>query len=268
MPGDLRRDPLDFIRRNLIAADAFPYRTATGGLLDSGDYPGAIEKALNEGELAQLLASRETARSRGRIYGVGFAAVVEPSVSNMGYITTVLTPEERRRAGPKMGAQATATITLDPMGAVTVQIASAPQGQGHRTVAAQVVADVLGLDPADIRVVGELDTARDAWSIASGNYSSRFAPAVAGTVHLAALRLRERLARSAAGKLNVPAEDIEFADEKVGARGNPDNAMPFARLAASDHWSPGEAPPGDHVLRETVFWTPPQLAAPTEARSE
>jgi 2-furoyl-CoA dehydrogenase large subunit len=262
---ELRRDPLDVIRRNLIAADAFPYRTATGGLLDSGDYPGAIEKTVAEGELAQLLAERATARSHGRIYGVGFAAVVEPSVSNMGYITTVLTPEERRRAGPKMGAQATATITLDPMGGVTVQIASAPQGQGHRTVAAQVVADVLGLDPAEIRVVGELDTARDAWSIASGNYSSRFAPAVAGTVHLAALRLRERLARSGAGKLNVPAEEIEFVDGKVRARGNPDNALPFARLAASDHWSPGDAPDGDHVLRETVFWTPPQLAAPNEA---
>src|SRR5437660_2654374 len=175
---ELRRDPLAVIRHNLVPADAFPYRTATGGLLDSGDYPRAIEKALDEGDLAQLLAVRETARSCGRIYGVGFAAVVEPSVSNMGYITTVLMPEERRRAGPKMGAQATATIALDPMGTVTVQIASAPQGQGHRTVAAQVVADVLGLDPADIRVVGELDTARDAWSIASGNYSSRFAPAV------------------------------------------------------------------------------------------
>jgi len=262
---ELRLDPLAVIRRNLIAADAFPYRTATGGLLDSGDYPRAIDKAVAEGELAQLLDRRTNARSQGRIYGIGFAAVVEPSVSNMGYITTVLTPDERSRAGPKMGAQATATIALDPTGAVTVHIASAPQGQGHRTVAAQVVAHVLGLDPADIRVIGELDTARDAWSIASGNYSSRFAPAVAGTVHLAALRLRERLARNAAGKLNVPLEDIEFVDGNVRARGNPDNAMPFARLAASDHWSPGEAPDGDHVLRETVFWTPPQLAAPSDA---
>ena len=262
---ELKLDPLAVIRRNLISADAFPYRTATGGLLDSGDYPGAIEKAIADGELAQLQDRRTSARSQGCIYGIGFAAVVEPSVSNMGYITTVLTPEERRRAGPKMGAQATATIALDPMGAVSVHIASAPQGQGHRTVAAQVVADVLGLDPGDTRVVGELDTARDAWSIASGNYSSRFAPAVAGTVHLAALRLRDRLARSAAGKLNVPVEEIEFVDGTVRARGNPDNAIPFARLAASDHWSPGDAPDRDHVLRETAFWTPPQLAAPNDA---
>jgi 2-furoyl-CoA dehydrogenase large subunit len=261
---ELRLDPLDVIRRNLVPAGAFPYRTATGGLLDSGDYARAVEKAVDEGGLEKLLAWRSTARSHGRIYGVGFAAAVEPSVSNMGYITTVLTPEERRRAGPKSGAQATATIALDPGGAVTVHIASVPQGQGHRTVAAQVVADALGLTPHEIRVVGELDTARDAWSIASGNYSSRFAPAVAGTVHLAALRLRERLARSAAGKLNLAAEEVEFVGGKARARGNPDNAVPFARLAASDHWSPGEAP-ADHVLRETVFWTPPQLEAPNDA---
>jgi 2-furoyl-CoA dehydrogenase large subunit len=261
---ELRLDPLEVIRRNLVAADGFPYRTATGGLLDSGDYPRAIDTAVADGGLDKLLAWRDTARAHGRIYGVGFAAVVEPSVSNMGYITTVLTPEDRRRAGPKMGAQATATIALDPGGAVTVHIASAPQGQGHRTVAAQVVADVLGLMPQDIRVIGELDTARDAWSIASGNYSSRFAPAVAGTVHLAAVRLRDRLAHSAAGKLNVPTDEIEFVGGKLRARGNPDNALPFVRLAASDHWSPGERP-ADHVLRETVFWTPPQLSAPNEA---
>jgi 2-furoyl-CoA dehydrogenase large subunit len=262
--AELRLDPLDVIRRNLVRADAFPYRTATGGLMDSGDYARAVDKAIADGGLAKLLAWRSTAREHGRIYGVGFAAVVEPSVSNMGYITTVLSPDERRRAGPKSGAHATASIALDPLGAVTVQIASVPQGQGHRTVAAQIVADVLGLTPHAIRVVGNVDTARDPWSIASGNYSSRFAPAVAGAVHLVALRLRERLARSAAGKLNVAADEIEFVGGKVRARGNPDNAIAFARLAASDHWSPA-AGDGDNVLRETLFWTPPQLEAPTDA---
>jgi 2-furoyl-CoA dehydrogenase large subunit len=263
--AELRLDPLDVIRRNLVRADAFPYRTATGGLLDSGDYGRAVDTAVADGGLAKLLAWRTAARGHGRIYGVGFAAVVEPSVSNMGYVTTALPAEERRRAGPKSGAHATASIALDPLGTVTVQIASVPQGQGHRTVAAQVVADVLGLTPRDIRVVGNVDTARDPWSIASGNYSSRFAPAVAGAVHLVALRLRERLARNAAGKLNVAAEEIEFIGGRVRARGNPDNAVPFTRLAAGDHWSPTAAPDGDHVLRETLFWTPPQFAAPNDA---
>ena len=261
----LRLDPLAVIRRNLVRADAFPYRTASGGLLDSGDYARAVDKAVADGGLATLVARRARAREQGRIYGVGFAAVVEPSVSNMGYITTVLSAEERRRAGPKSGAQATATIALDPLGGVSVQIASVPQGQGHRTVAAQIVADVLGLTPGDITVTGDVDTARDAWSIASGNYSSRFAPAVAGAVHLVALRLRERLTRSAAGKLNVAAADVEFVGGKARARANPDNAIAFARLAGADHWSPGAAPDGDNVLRETLFWTPPQLAAPNDA---
>ena len=97
---------------------------------------------------------------RGRPYGIGYAAVVEPSVSNMGYITTVLTPEDRRRAGPKNGAQATATIGIDPLGAVSVHVASVPQGQGHRTVLSQVVADAFGLRPMDVRVVTEMDTAK------------------------------------------------------------------------------------------------------------
>jgi 2-furoyl-CoA dehydrogenase large subunit len=262
---ELRLDPLEVIRRNLVGADAFPYRTATGGLLDSGDYGRAVDTAVADGGLAKLLAWRTAARGHGRIYGVGFAAVVEPSVSNMGYVTTALPAEERRRAGPKSGAHATASIALDPLGTVTVQIASVPQGQGHRTVAAQVVADVLGLTPREIRVVGNVDTARDPWSIASGNYSSRFAPAVAGAVHLVALRLRQRLARSAAGKLNVAAEEVEFVGGRVRARGNPDNSVPFARLAAGDHWSPAAAPDGDHVLRETLFWTPPQFEAPNDA---
>lgn len=259
-------DPLDIIRRNLVPAAAFPYRTATGALLDSGDYAGAVEKALADGGLSELLARRDAARAAGRFYGIGYAAVVEPSVSNMGYITTVLTAEERRRAGPKNGAQATATIALDPVGSVSVHVASVPQGQGHRTVLSQVVADVLGLKPGDITVVTELDTARDAWSIASGNYASRFAPAVAGAAHLAAGRVRDKLARIAAGTLNVPATDIVFANGRLHARGNPDNAVTFSRVAATSHWAPGTLPDGvGDAIRETVFWTPPELTAPTEA---
>jgi 2-furoyl-CoA dehydrogenase large subunit len=140
-----------------------------------------------------------------------------------------------------------------------------PQGQGHRTVISQIVADALGLKPSDIRVTTELDTARDAWSIASGNYASRFAAAVGGAAHLAATRLSARLARTAAAQLNVPADEIEFARGKVGAKANPDNAIPFARLAAGSHWAPGTVEPDDLALRETVFWTPPELTAPTEA---
>jgi len=176
----------------------------------------------------------------------------------------VLTPEERRKAGPKNGAQATASIALDPGGAVSVHVSSVPQGQGHRTVVSQVVADALGLKPSDIRVVTEMDTARDAWSIASGNYASRFGAAVCGAVQLAAERVKEKLAHAAAAQLNVQIDEIEFVAGRVRAKGNPDNALPFGRLAAAAHWAPGTLSEEEQALRETVFWTPPQLTAPTE----
>jgi len=262
---ELNIDPVDVIRRNLVPAGAFPYRTATGGLLDSGDYRKAMETALADGGFAELRERQRQARAEGRIYGIGCVAVVEPSVSNMGYITTVLTPQERQKAGPKNGAQATATVALDPLGAVSVHVASVPQGQGHRTVVAQIVADALGLKPADIRVMAELDTARDAWSIASGNYSSRFAAATGGAAHLAAHKVKAKLARLAAAQLNVGADAVEFANGRIQARDNPDNGVSFARLAAMSHWSPGLAPEANQVLRETVFWTPPELTPPTEA---
>ena len=257
-------DRLDVIRRNLVPADAFPYRTATGALLDSGDYAAAMARAVDEGGLAELYARRDTARAEGRRYGIGFACVVEPSVSNMGYITTVLSSEERAKAGPKNGAQATATVAIDPLGSVTVKVASVPQGQGHRTVLAQVVADKFGLPLDAVRVLADVDTMRDAWSIASGNYASRFAPAVAGATEIAATRLRDKLAKVAASQLNISASDVTFDAGRIGAAQNPDNSLSFARVAATAHWSPGTLPDDvGQTLRETVFWTPPELEAPT-----
>jgi 2-furoyl-CoA dehydrogenase large subunit len=262
---ELGLDPLDVIRRNLVPTGAFPYRTAPGALLDSGDYSASVALGLERGELGALKQRRDAARAEGRLYGIGYAAVVEPSVSNMGYITTVLTPAERRKAGPKNGAQATATVSIDPVGAVSVHIASVPQGQGHRTVISQVVADVFGIVPADIRVNTEIDTAKDAWSIASGNYASRFAAAVAGTAKIAADRLAARLARIAAGQLNIDVGDVVFHKGRVASRVNPDNAVSFSRLAALSHWSPGSLPDGiGHTIRETAFWTPPELTAPDD----
>ena len=262
---ELGLDPLDVITRNLVAAGAFPYRTASGALLDSGDYQEAIRRGVRDGSLAELKSRRDAARAEGRLYGVGYTAVVEPSVSNMGYITTVLTAAERRKAGPKNGAQATATVAIDPLGSVAVHVASVPQGQGHRTVLSQVVADVFGLTPGDVRVNTEIDTAKDAWSIASGNYASRFAPAVAGTAKLAAERIAQRLRRIAASQLNSDVDDIAFAAGYVGSKRNPDNKVSFSRLAALSHWSPGALPDGvGQTIRETVFWSPPELTAPDD----
>ena len=114
---------------------------------------------------------------------------------------------------------------------VTVIVASAPAGQGHRTVLAQVVADVFGLQPQDIQVNVEFDTQKDAWSVAAGNYSSRFAGAVAGTAHLAAMKLKAKLARAAAAQFVCLPENIRFAQGKIFAIDAPDKTTSFNRLA-------------------------------------
>ena len=258
-------DPLDVIRRNLVPKDAFPYRAAAGSLFDSGDYATALDIATGDGRLDRLRARRDAARAAGRRYGIGFAAVVEPSISNMGYITMALTAEERARAGPKDGAAASATVAIDPLGSIAVHVASVPQGQGHRTVLSQVVADALGVGLDDVTVNVELDTQKDPWSIAAGNYSSRFSGAVAGAAHLAAMRLRERLARIASTGLNISPETLVFAGGRIFAADNPENAIPLRRAAGIAHWSPGSLPEdAEPGLRETVFWSMPGLDPPDE----
>ncbi|MDR3097823.1 MAG: molybdopterin-dependent oxidoreductase [Paraburkholderia sp.] len=263
---ELNLDVLDVYRRNFVAADAFPYRTASGGLLDSGNYQEALKRSLAGGGYDELVRRRAAARSAGRLYGIGFSAIVEPSVSNMGYISTVLPVEARRKAGPKSGGIASATVSVDLLGGVVVTVASTPAGQGHMTVCAQVVADVLGLAPEDIVVNVEFDTHKDAWSVASGNYSSRFAGAVAGTVHLAAMRVRDKVARIVSSQFGCAPGDIAFAGGKIIVPGHEGKPLAFGRVASNaPHWAPALLPEGEEPgLRETVFWTPPNMEPPDE----
>lgn len=265
---ELDLDPLEMIRRNLIKAEQMPYKTIAGALLDSGDYHRTVDETVEQGNLAELKERQKKARAEGRLYGIGYAACVEPSQSNMGYISTLKTGEERERAGPKDGAVASVTVAVDALGSVNVIGDSVPQGQGHQTTLAQIVADELGLRPQDVVVTLDTDTAKDGWSIAAGNYSCRFAPASASAAHEAAGRVRTKMARIAATTLNVQPDDIEFSKGKIHARNNPDNAVPFYRIGGLAHWSPSSLPdemePG---LRETSHWNAPELT-PTTANDE
>ncbi len=260
---ELKLDPLDVIRRNLIAARKFPYRAAAGALYDSGDYLRALELTVGGGRLADLERRRADARKAGRIYGIGFAAVVEPAMSNMGYLSTALTAAARDKAGPKSGAVSMATVNIDPLGAVTVTADVTVQGQSHETVLAQIVAEQLGLQIDDVEVVLEMDTAKDQWSIAAGTYSSRFASGTAVAAHLAAVQMRDKLKAIASKQLNVLAEDVELAAGQIRSRSNPDNALPFGRVAATSHWSPVLLPDGmAPALSETAVWAPAELEPP------
>ncbi|MSP93994.1 MAG: xanthine dehydrogenase family protein molybdopterin-binding subunit [Alphaproteobacteria bacterium] len=263
---ELDLDPLDVIRRNLIRSDAFPYKTAAGALYDSGDYARCVEIATGEDRLADLKRRRDAARAAGRSYGIGFAAIVEPGMSNMGYLSTLLSPAARERAGAKNGAISLATVNVDPLGAVSVTADAPVQGQGHETALSQIVAEQLGLGVADINVNLEIDTAKDQWTIASGTYSCRFSPGTAVAAHMAALRIRDKLARIAAKQLNVLPDDIEFAGGKIRSQRNPDNAISFARAAGTAHWSPTLLPDGMAPgLRETAVWSPPELEPPDDS---
>ena len=207
---ELKLDPLEVIKNNLLQADVFPHKAPAGALYDSGDYPKAVEKAIEEGGLKEILERRSEARKVGKLYGVGYAAVVEPGMSNMGYLSTIVPVEERKKRGSQDGAVSMATVNVDPLGSVTVTSDTTPQGQGHGTVLGQIVADQLGLNPREIRVNTEHDTHKDPWSIAAGTYSCRFSPGTAVAGHLAAGKVREKLARIAAQQLNVQADQVEF----------------------------------------------------------
>ena len=258
-------DPLDVIRTNLLDAGVFPYQTPAGALYDSGDYPKAVEIAVEQGGLAELLKRRDDARAAGKIYGIGYTALVEPGMSNMGYLSTIVPVEERRKRGSQDGAISMATVNVDPLGSVSVTSDTTPQGQGHGTVLSQIVADQLGLRPSDIRVNVEHDTHKDPWSIAAGTYSCRFSPGTAVAAQLAGKKVRDKLARISAQLLNVPADQVEFAGGQIFDRENPDNTLSFRRIAGGTHWSPGLLPDDmDAALRETATWAPQELTTPDD----
>jgi 2-furoyl-CoA dehydrogenase large subunit len=232
-------DPAELRRRNLIRADEFPYRTATGGLYDSGDYEACLDRALELGRYAE----RRAEPADDRLLGIGLACVVEPSISNMGYITLANTAEERAGGLPKSGNAEGATVSVSALGGITVRVGTTPQGQGHATVCAQIVADALGVEPGEIDVLTELDTSTSAWTVASGNYSSRFSGVGAGAVHLAAQKLAAK----------VQAIRDHLADE----------SLPLRKVAGIAHWNPDALPPGMEAgLHETAFCSAPNLAPP------
>ena len=237
-------DPVELRRRNVVRSYEFPYECPAGSVLDSGDYDACIREVLRLADYPALLQRRERARAEGKLFGIGVAVGVEPSGSNMGYVGLAQTPEQRSIAEPKSGANASVTIAMDPGGSVTVQLDSTPNGQGHATVAAQIVAQELGLTPDGVDVITEADTRVMAWSIASGNYSNRFAASVTSAVMLGARRIGEKLKQIAAEELGGSAAAIELANGVARVIADPQRSIGVGRLAARAHWDPAGMPRG------------------------
>lgn len=250
----LGMDPAELARRNLVPSSSMPYTTATGAVYDSGDYEACLDEALRLAGYSDARRDQRAARAEGRRIGIGLACVVEPSVSNMGYITLSQTPEARAQALPKSGNAEGVTIAMGPHGGVTVRFTTTPQGQGHATVATQVVADVLGVDPALVDVRTDADTAANPWTVSSGNYSSRFAAIGAGAVHVAASRLAEQLRAIAAPVLGVEASAVELVGGAARVAGEPSRRVSIRRLAGAAHWDPAGLPPGVDVGLATTAY--------------
>src|SRR5687767_10949975 len=260
----LGMDPAEVRRRNFIEASALPYRTPTGGLYDSGDYPKTFEMALEIAKYDELRRAQAVARAAGRWYGVGLAVAIDPSVSNMGYVATALDPQFRAKPEylAKSGATEAATVKIDPLGRITTIIGSTPQGQGHQTIVSQIVADELGVPPADITVVDEMDTFTRMWSISSGTYSSRFGSIGTSAVALAARKLKGKLVEFAAHLMDIPAAQLEFRDGSVHTRAGKGPSYSIKDLAGRAHWNTDSLPDGmEGMLQATSVFNFPEAKA-------
>lgn len=190
----LELDPAEVRRRNLVRADDFPYRTATGLNLDSGDYHRALESVLESAGYAEF-RSRQP-RSRGGEHPRGIGLAFE------------LTPESADLPGTSTGGFDTSTVRVSPSGSVTVLTGVTTPGGGSDTAIAQVVAEVLGIEPEAITMI-QGDTDRCPFGF--GNSSARATMLGASSAALAAEDVRAKLMAIASAILGQPAETLVLA---------------------------------------------------------
>ncbi|MEE2822202.1 MAG: xanthine dehydrogenase family protein molybdopterin-binding subunit [Acidobacteriota bacterium] len=236
---ELDLDPIEVRRRNLIPAEEIPYTTPMGGIYDSGNYQKGMDLVVEMSQYEKLRQKQEEARKENRLFGIGIATGIDPSVSNMGYITVALPPEVRAKPGylPKSGSAESATIQMNQRGKVSVSMNTTPQGQGHETVVSQIVADELGIRPEDVVVIDEFDTAKHGWFISSGTYASRFASVGTSAAVLAARKLKKKIIRLASALLLVSEDDLVIEGGTVVSKSDSEKSITVKRVAGTAHWN-------------------------------
>src|SRR5207249_2618844 len=132
---EIGADPAEVRRRNLVPADAFPYDNGLGWTYDSGDYPAALELALDKAGYSSVAAEKAAARARGKRLGGGIGCYV--AICGVGPSTRM------SKEGMLGGTWESANVRMHPTGDVTVTIGSASTGQSHETTFAQIVVDEL-----------------------------------------------------------------------------------------------------------------------------
>lgn len=263
---ELGLDPAEVRFRNLITPDQMPYTTPTGGIYDGGDYPALLRLALQLIDYERFRMEQREALREGRYLGIGLAMIVDPAGSNMGYVTVAYPPEVRSRSDylPKSGSANLARLRLLPSGKVVVKVDVNPQGQGHETSTAQIVAEELGLSIDDVVVDTRVDSFTDPWTVSTGSYSSRFAGFQASAIVLAARKLKEKILEIAASILGCSMEELEMGGGRVYMRNNVDRGVSLRRLAGTVYWNPTSLPPGvEPLLEASAAFNPPSVRPPS-----
>ncbi|MCA6121309.1 xanthine dehydrogenase family protein [Bradyrhizobium sp. WSM 1704] len=212
-------DPLEIRRRNLVRAEEFPYRIASGIIWDKAGFIECLDAAAEAAGYDRLRKEQAEARKQGRLFGIGIASYAE--LTGIG---------SRIAVAPGMpintGSE-TAKITIDSTGAITAAFGVASHGQGLETTLAQIVADDLGARFEDVRVIqGDSDEV----PMSTGTYASRSAVLGGGAAKHASKILREKIKRVASHLLEANADDIEVTEGKAVVLGT-DRAVSFKQIA-------------------------------------
>jgi aerobic carbon-monoxide dehydrogenase large subunit len=237
-------EPAEVRRRNMIRAEEMPYRVGIPYrdgepiVYDSGDYPGALQKALDAvGGVEAFRQRQHEARREGRYLGLGLGCYIE---------------------GTGVGPFESAFVRIDPSGKVYVSCGASPQGQGMETIFSQVVADIWRVAPEDV-VLTFADTA--AIAIGFGTMASRSTVTASAAIHHASARLREKVFAIAANLLECAPADLELRDGSVGVVGVPGAAVSLAKVAqaARPGWENPRPEGVEAGLEETYYWQPPTV---------
>src|SRR6266851_3776255 len=256
----LELDPIELRLRNYVGPQEMPYTTPSGGQYDSGDYPATLRKALDRFGYAASRQEQALARaSGGPLLGIGIATSVEPAGTNPASYELVT---GRRTAS---GSAEAALVRIEPDGHVRAALGDPPAGQGYETVVAQIVADELGLTPDQVDVARGFDTSTTPWLYLSGNYSNKFSVTDVGAVVGAAARVRAKLLRIAAHRLEAAVADLELGGGAVAVRGAPDRRLSFAELARTAYADVLGLPPGEEPGLEIRHAHQNPLAQPMDA---
>jgi len=243
---ELGKDPVEIRQKNFPRPKDFPYATPTGVIYDSGDYNGALKKALKIVNYPKLRAEQKRLWKKGRYLGIGLSTYVE--ICAMG-------PSSAMPAG----GWESCTVRIEPTGKVTVLTGASPHGQGQETTFAQIAAQELGLTPEDVNV-SHGDTQVVPYGI--GTFGSR-ATAVGGTaMFLAIQKLKKKMAALAAHLLGAPADKVEFRDGKFFVRGKAGQAKTYAEVVQASYVAKTLPPDFEPGLEATSFFEPSNFTFP------